>query len=193
MKNVILAIALVFLLASTSYAMLIDNSDITVFGTVYNQYVPANTADDNLDTFWHGTNNIQTGMVNYLAYHFSSPYNVTQMNFYDNYTNDYNMGELDIQTSDNSTNGLDGSWTTISHVAGDFNPSNGDWTKLVNSSFTNWVRFNMTYQGRAAFGGSPAFYLSEVDFYGNAVPEPATMALLGIGLLGAGLTKRRKK
>ena len=44
------------------------------------------------------------------------------------------------------------------------------------------------------FGGSVAWYdggtttLSD----GNATPEPGTMALLGIGLIGAGFIRRRK-
>ncbi len=160
-------------IATPTSPSIIDNSKIEVFGTVWNVvYSPDNTIDDDLSTFWHGTNDIQIDMTNFLAYHFSSSYGVTRIDFFDDYTNSYNMGELDIQISQNSTNGLDGDWTTIDHIAGDFSPTNGDFTRLVDIGSTSWIRLFMNYQGRAAYGSTPAFYLSEIDFYTNTSPPP---------------------
>jgi hypothetical protein len=59
-------------------------------------------------------------------------------------------------------------------------------------SFTataHFVRFNV-----ASSHGGPGIGLSEVMFTGTAaaVPEPGTLALLGLGLAGLGLSRRRK-
>lgn len=197
MKKIFMALTFgMFMFSLKGYAItLVDNSDITVFGTVFNQYVPSNTIDDNLDSFWHGTNDIQIGQTNFLAYHFDIPYDLSQIDFFENYQNRYLMGELDIQTSQNSTDGIDGLWINQIHINGDFNPANGDFTQLVDFDSTQWVRLFMTYQGRGAHGSSPAFYLSEIDFYGEKpsiiIPEPSTLFLLGTGLLG--LVFRRKR
>jgi PEP-CTERM motif-containing protein len=95
------------------------------------------------------------------------------------------MGELDIEISSNSTDGQDGTWSIIDHIDGDFTPSGGDFTRLYNIVSTEWLRLSMTYQGRAAPGTSPAFSLSEMDFYTeDMVPEPATIFLLSFGLVG---------
>ncbi len=44
----------------------------------------------------------------------------------------------------------------------------------------------MTYEGRGAHGGTPAFYLSEIFFFGDpvTVPEPGTVVLMLLGLAG---------
>ena len=36
------------------------------------------------------------------------------------------------------------------------------------------------------------FYVSQIEFNLASVPEPSILALLGIGLIGAGVAKRRK-
>lgn len=176
---------------SAAYAVsIIDNSQIQVFGTLgIPQYPPSNTINDNINTFWHGTNGIQPDMTNYLAYRFNQPYSIERIDFFNNYTNSYQMRELDIKTSQNSTNGIGGTWTTVDHIAGDFTPPDGDFTGAVNLNSTSWVQFWMTYQGRTAYGVSPAFYLSEVDFVKlirslNPLPSSFLGPVLRDSLLG---------
>jgi hypothetical protein len=71
----------------------------------------------------HGTDDIQIGEVDYLAYHFiNTPYDVRRIDFTNESQNSYQLGELDIQVSQNSTDDLDGDWTTIDHVDRDFGP-----------------------------------------------------------------------
>ena len=149
---------------------LIEKTTISVFGTNPNlTYNIDNTTDGDYGTFWHGTNNIQIGATDYLAYRFDTLLSISQIDFFNNYTSAYNMGELEIQVSQNSTDGFDGDWITIDQVAGDFNPPSGDFTRTFDPVATQWLRLAMTYQGRAAHGGTPSFILSEIDFYGIAV------------------------
>jgi hypothetical protein len=194
-NRVICCFVVLFCLTGISYAALIPSAEVTVFGTVFNQYVPENTIDDDLGTFWHGTNDIQQGQSNYLSYRFNSPYAISLISFYENYQNSYLMGELDIQESSNSTDGMNGIWVNVEHIAGDFNPPSGDFATAVSIESTQWIRLLMTYQCRGAHGGSPAFYLSEIDFQGKAVtspvPEPATLSLLGLGMFGFAMWKKR--
>ena len=179
-------ICLVATIASTSTSAqeeLIDNSEITVSGTLCyrcsvppDERPPAHTIDDNIMTFWHGEDNLQMGETNELVYEFRNPltlvslsYEITRIDFFDNYTDQYNLGELSVQYLDDN-----GSWVTFRNIPGDYNPQtqNGDFTITPNIPPTTGIRLYMMYQGRGAHGGSPAFYLSEIDFYGTPAPEP---------------------
>jgi hypothetical protein len=53
--------------------------------------------------------------------------------------------------------------------------------------------FNGVWSGTDARTGDWAFHLLDVDSAVVQVPEPATLALLGIGLFGMGLARRRRK
>ena len=66
-----------------------------------------------------------------------------------------------------------------------------DPVPFFNLAFTE---FNNTSQGLAISGGNVAINQATgaVDF-NRTVPEPATLALLGIGLMGLGVTARRRK
>jgi hypothetical protein len=150
----------------------IPNGEIQVFGT-YGwggpQYGdPANTLDEDLEKYWNGTDGLSNGETNYLAYKFNTQYCISQIEFYGlEHLPYYFMGELDIQISQNSTDGLDGDWTTVDHIDGDFEPGSRSFTRTLDTPPTYWVRLWMEYQGRGAWGGSPAFYLNEIDFYGD--------------------------
>jgi len=166
MKSLILSLLLS--VAFSANAEIINNSQITVFGTPWGEnfasWGPGNSIDDDPNTYWHGTNDLKIGMTDYLAYNFAKSYDIKKINFFNNEFDGYAIGELDIQISQDSTNGVDGRWVTIDHIDGDFNSANGDFSRSVNTGPVPWIRFLMNYQGRGAHGGSPAFLFLKLIF-----------------------------
>jgi hypothetical protein len=66
---------------------------------------------------------------------------------------------------------LDGDWTTFHSVDGDLGRGDLEILAEVLAAIDpiDVLRLEMTYQGRGAHGGTPAFYLSEIYFFGTPV------------------------
>ena len=95
-----------------------------------------------------------------------------------------------------------------SHAGGVYAPS-AIWINGVNTAYTapsiaslltvdlnglNLTGNQHTIQFFQAFGGNSWTFVSEIQFFGNSVPEPASWVLLltGLGLFGAAVGRRRQ-
>ncbi len=141
---------------------------------------PERTIDRDLDTQWHGVNDIPLGAVNILAYHFKATTSLQAVGlWFINPLDVWTAGELDVQWSSDTTDGFDGTWTTLASLPGD----TPNYPKPIIIPFasvdTEWARLRMEYQGRGASGVSPAFGLNEILF----IPEPSMLFVLGWGLV----------
>lgn len=149
---------------SKTSKIIIDKSTINAFHNDYRRD-PGLTIDNNRGTFWH-SDNMTGGERKWLAYEFPETITISAIELINDYVNFYAMGELKIIISQDSTNGEDGTWTIIKQIPGDTDFPNGE-SKIIFDSLVSakWVKLEMTFQGRGAHGSTPAFYLSEINFF----------------------------
>ena len=151
--------------ASLATAQVIDRTRIEVFGAAADAgHRPANLTDADRATFWRGRAAIAPGDAEVVAFRFDQPYVISRIVFVNDVENRYALGSLEIQTSQDSTNGQDGGWTTVDTIEDGFNPAGGDFERMLAISATRWVRLRLTNRGRGLADG--AFSLSEVIFNG---------------------------
>ena len=194
-----------FFVGSSAWAKTIQKSEIQVLGTKGWCGVAfesgfgdsANTIDGDINHYWYGTNGLVTGDTYFPAYKFNIRYGISKIDFWRlrHESRDF-MSELDIQVSENSTDGSDGVWTTVAHMNGNYVPARSFFSIFISTLSSQWVPLWMEYQGRGAPGDPFEFYLNETNFYGEPAPvnEPATILLLGSSLIGlAGFIRKFKK
>jgi len=88
----------------------------------------------------------------------------------------------DLMTESYSHGGVFQGWTQHTKDISAFLPGLGKSASL---------RFNLHVP--QSFTGPAAFGLDDVSVNASAVPEPASLALLGLGLLGLGMVRRQRK
>ena len=68
-----------------------------------------------------------------------------------------------------------------------------DWTEVTQEFTANSSSMLLKFYGRLASGGSNAYYLDDVSVTVKSVPVPASLPLLGLGLIGVFLGSRARR
>ncbi len=170
-KAGLLAILLCSTVAAAAEAQVINRSQIDVVAVPAGGNArPASTVDGDRTTFWRAA--ATPGQPVVLAFRFHQPVTVSRISFVNDVQNRYALGALEIQISQNSTDGIDGEWATVDTVPASFDAPAGEFTRAVTIASTRWVRFRMTPTPGAA---ASDLSLSEVGFQGGTV-EPSSAA-----------------
>lgn len=133
-------------------------------------YPISNALDYNRATFMT-TPTLTTGEKKTILFRFDSPVSISAIEFIDDYTNEYSLGDVVISASKDSTDGANGSWENIASVNYYTHPfTDGDGIISAEANNILWVRMEMTYSGKGAYGSTPSFYLSEINFLESINP-----------------------
>ena len=74
-----------------------------------------------------------------------------------------------------------------------FNVTAFDWTQVTQKFTANSSSTLLKFYGRVARGSANAYYLDDVSVTEESVPVPASLPLLGLGLIGVFLGSRARR
>lgn len=115
------------------------------------------------------------------------------------YDNTWIIDAIDVLTfvlTNNTNNNLPFSEIDPSQMMFDGTVTNTGILGTVNGGIPSWVQIGFDPEGNEIFGPGGDSILFQADasssFEGDVVPEPATLTLLGLGLLGVAAVSRRR-
>lgn len=142
----------------------VPSSQIVIYGNDNTGEI-GKTLDLNYTTHWTSSE-LNLFDVKWICYKFKSNKVISKVVIENNYVNEYCMGDLAVWVSSNSSNGINGDWELNAVYDYNDNPLiNGDGELVIMEANVKCVMFSMEYTGSGAYGGTPSFYITEVEFY----------------------------
>lgn len=191
------------LLAANVNASVIDFEDIAIpsgtytgGGVVNGDFSSGGFLFDNSTNHYHLVNNYAYAAANgttYAAFDNWAGNNVTTMSMTSGGL--FNLTSIDFSefwntdwTKTLTVTGSGGQTAviTLDGINDELGPLNDFQTELFGWTDLSWVSFDSNDDGT----GDNYWGMDNITY--SSVPEPATLSLLGLGLLGLGLTRRRK-
>ena len=194
----ICVVSFIFFLFNMAYATPINIANTKGTATANSSY-STNTADLAIDNivsatnYWNAGDQGQIGDVNWLTIDLGIVFNVNSIDLFSPLSDGYYSGNT---TNYNVYYGFDNvNWTLVD--TGIF----VDETAQITDNFSFGTSGqNMRYVKYEVDGGTHWSAISEIKIWSddnsgsnNPVPEPATMMLFGLGILGLAGVSRRKK